>query len=103
MRKIDLNDFWRGDVELANLAAQLMTEREDRDDAVWAGDPYGSTILASLRQPGAEELVRREIERASEVTGVAVEIESVERQTATLQAMETRLVLTPSGLAAEEG
>ena len=101
-KSIDLNDFWRGDSELANLAAQLTTEREDRDDSVWTGDTYGSDLRSLLKRPGADELVRREIERVSEATGVAVEIESIDRQSATLQAVNVRLALTANGLEAEE-
>ncbi len=101
-KRIDLNDFWRGETELANLAAQLTTEREDRDDSVWTGDTYGSDLRSLLQRPGADELVRREIERVSETTGVAVEIELIDRQGPTLQVLDVRLALTANGLEAEE-
>lgn len=101
-RKVDLNDFWRGNVQLANFASQLMTEREDRDDSIWSSDPYGSTIREPLTEPGARELVRREIERVSEVTGTTILIDSIDQAGANLRVVDISLTLTPNGLTTEE-
>jgi hypothetical protein len=99
-RIVDLNDFWRGEVELASFAAQLLTDREQATDSIFAGDSYGSVLSEILRSPVAPALAPAELERVIAVTGVDAEIVAVEQNLVELQALEATLILTPSVLRA---
>jgi hypothetical protein len=99
-RIVDLNDFWRGDVEVASFAAQLLTDREQATDSIFAGDPYGSVLSEILRSPVAPALAPAELERVIAVTGIEAEIVSVEQNRVELQSLEAMLLLTPSALRA---
>jgi hypothetical protein len=95
VREITLDDFWAGAPDLANLAAQILTTRETRRDSVWRGDPYGSTVTELLQRPGAEELVRRELERVVEVVEVEARVERVELQRALVAALDAEISISP--------
>jgi hypothetical protein len=97
-RIVDLNDFWNGNVELANFAGQLLTDREQAADSIFAGDPYGSVLSELLRSPVAPVLVPAEIQRVIDVVGIDAELVSVEQNRAELSALEASLLLTPSAL-----
>jgi hypothetical protein len=97
-RIVDLNDFWNGNVELANFAGQLLTDREQSADSIFAGDPYGSVLSELLRSPVAPVLVPAEIQRVIDVVGIDAELVSVEQNRAELSALEASLLLTPSAL-----
>jgi hypothetical protein len=99
-RIVDLNDFWNGNVELANFAAQLLTDREQATDSIFAGDQYGSVVSELLRSPVAPVLVPAEIQRVIDVVGIDAELVAVEQSRVELLSLEASLLLTPSALRA---
>lgn len=101
-RDVDLDDFWLGHVELANLAAHVLTERDDGDDSIWSGDPYGSLVGALFERPGTEELIRRELERVVSATDTDATIESISPAGATVRALDVRIAITRDAVSTEE-
>lgn len=101
-RIVDLNDFWRGNIDLANLTAQLLTDREQAEDSVFAGDTYGSEMSSLLRAANAEVLVPAELERVIAATGVDAEVAKVEHERAIVRTLEAEVWLTPASASIEE-
>lgn len=93
-REIDLDDFWRGNVHLANVAAQLLTERGGQADSIWAGDPYGSAVVALAESGAADVLIQREIERALAVTEIGGVVEAFDGSVAQVRTLATRLAVS---------
>jgi hypothetical protein len=99
-RIVDLTDLWNGNIELANFAAQLLTDREQSSDSIFAGDTYGSVLSELLRSPVAPVLVPAELDRVIAVTGVDAEVVSVEHNRVELRTLTASMTLTPAALRA---
>lgn len=97
-RIVDLNDFWNGNLDLANFAGQLLTDREQAPDSIFAGDTYGSILSELLRSPVAPALVPAELDRVISVTGVDAQVVSVEHNRVELRSLTANMLLTPSAL-----
>ena len=93
---ITLDDFWRGNVSLANLTAQLLTERTDDPASVWAGETYGGHLEA-LSARFAKELVQREAERLVSVVTAEAAVVSVEAEALVVATAHGELTVTNRG------
>jgi hypothetical protein len=101
VKTFDLETFFRGeDIDLANLAAQLMTERTEADDSVWVGSSYGSALESLLPRAGGEELVRREVLRCLDVVGLTGEVSVTTDGEARIRFADVELSVTTSGVTA---
>ena len=101
-RDITLDDFWRGRADLASLAAQLLTERDDAGDSIWRRDPYGSALVELLERGASPTLIQREIERVLELTDRGGVIESVTERGAELRALDVRISITADAVTSED-
>lgn len=93
---VTIYDFFRGDVPVANLAGQLLTESFPAR-TIWAEESYGSELVSLLRRQGDIELLRREIERVLELVPGDGELLSLDSETTVIVVANAEIAITDRG------